>query len=70
MLTLPMLLGAFQPPGLVRVSPGPKITNSLASCYVRRSPDDLDLQLIAFMELNRVCKIHPGLLLVLLHARG
>jgi hypothetical protein len=34
------------------------------------SVEDLDFQMVAFMELYRVCKVHPGLLLVLLHSRG
>jgi hypothetical protein len=34
------------------------------------SAGDLDFQLIAFVDFNRVCKVHPGLVLVLLYARG
>ncbi len=33
-------------------------------------PDNFNLQLIPFMELNQVSKVNPGLLLVLLHSRG
>jgi hypothetical protein len=35
-LNLPMLLGAFQPPGPTRLIPGAETKNLLASCYGRR----------------------------------